>query len=633
MSISKVLLYILIVISCSSCNRYNAKIEHILALAGNNRYELEKLLEYYKGNDLKYKAACYLIENLEDKYSIIPENTCIEDAILKHIQNISDSTGWDPATSQVNSYLISLSDKEFQKYKKNKIIYDIDVITSHFLINNIEQAFQAWRKLKNHHDYSFADFCRYVLPYRIGNEPLSDWRKLVLEQYSSYLDSSSSNKEIALKVVSNLKMHYNIGMSNYTYPLSFDKLAHLPYGTCEHMTQYLLFILRGLGIPSAIDFVPNWANRSSGHQWNIIIEPSGKIQEIGLGVDGKNEILYKIPKIYRYMYDYKNIYDVTNQYNIPVKQLSFKLEKQYEDSELCLCVFNNENWIPIAFTKANKNYCNFLNIGFGELFGYNIIFSYENEGKGIVYLPMIKTILGNKAISYPVIISQKESVRELIPNLSKRRKIKLYRKYPKYNNIVRYASNMVGGYFEASNSSNFDKAYVLCKIKKAPLYPLERININDSSCYRYIRYVAPDSSYVNISEFSPYNKKNKLLGNIILSDNRNRANAKYAFDGHIETFYTGEAVNAYIGIDFGRSVNIDKIIYAPRTDNNDIHIGDEYELFYWDNLWHSLGTKLATHNELIYDGVPDNALLLLCNKNESEETRIFTYENGKQIWW
>lgn len=115
MSISKVLLYILIVISCSSCNRYNAKIEHILALAGNNRYELEKLLEYYKENDLKYKAACYLIENLEDKYSIIPENACIEDAILKHIQNISDSTGWDPATSQVNSYLISLSDKESQK--------------------------------------------------------------------------------------------------------------------------------------------------------------------------------------------------------------------------------------------------------------------------------------------------------------------------------------------------------------------------------------------------------------------------------------------------------------------------------------------------------------------------------------
>lgn len=628
----RTLYYILIILCCYSCNCSNSKLEYILTLAGHNRCELEKVLEYYRNDKLKYKAACYLIENLENKYSIIPENTYIEDTILEYIQDIDDSTGWDSGLSQVNKYLLSLEENKTYN-RKNKIVYDIDVITSHFLINNIDLAFQAWEKSKNHNDYSFSDFCKYVLPYKIGNEPLSNWREPILKQYSSYIDSSLSNKDLAIKIIPNLKMHYNIGMSRYPFPLSYDKLAHLPYGSCEHMSQHLLYILRGLGIPSAIDFVPNWANRSSGHQWNVIIEPSGKVQEIGLGVNGKNELLYKIPKIYRYMYEYENIYDVTNQYNIPVKQLSFKLEKQYKNSELYLCIFNNVNWIPIAFTRTNKKYCNFVNIGYGELYNDNKILPYENEGKGIVYLPMAKTISGNKMISYPVILSKKENAKELIPNLNKKRKIKLYRKYPKYKNIVNYAENMVGGYFEASNFKNFNNSHILYKIKERPINPLEHIFINDSSCYRYIRYVAPDSSYINISEFIPYNKNTKLLGDFILSDKRNQANAHYAFDGKIETFYVGEAVNAYIGIDFGKPVNIDKIVYAPRTDNNNIHIGDKYELFYWDNLWQCLGTKIASQNELIYEGVPDNALLLLCNKSKGGEARIFTYEKGKQIWW
>lgn len=42
-------------------------LEISLQLAGDNRYELEKVLRYYQKNpsdSLKYKAACFLIENL-----------------------------------------------------------------------------------------------------------------------------------------------------------------------------------------------------------------------------------------------------------------------------------------------------------------------------------------------------------------------------------------------------------------------------------------------------------------------------------------------------------------------------------------------------------------------------------------
>ncbi|MCQ5209221.1 hypothetical protein NE467_25340, partial [Bacteroides thetaiotaomicron] len=30
---------------------------------------------------------------------------------------------------------------------------------------------------------SFEHFCNYVLPYRVGHAPVSDWRKAYMEQY------------------------------------------------------------------------------------------------------------------------------------------------------------------------------------------------------------------------------------------------------------------------------------------------------------------------------------------------------------------------------------------------------------------------------------------------------------------
>jgi hypothetical protein len=59
-----------------------------------------------------------------------------------------------------------------------------------------------------------------------------------------------------------------------------------------------------------------------------------------------------------------------------------------------------------------------------------------------------------------------------------------------------------------------------------------------------------------------------------------------------------------------------------------------YELLYFDkNKWVSLGMKTATVCSISYDDVPRNALLWLRNLTEGKEERIFTYEEGKQVWW
>lgn len=78
-----------------------------------------------------------------------------------------------------------------------------------------------------------------------------------------------------------------------------------------------------------------------------------------------------------------------------------------------------------------------------------------------------------------------------------------------------------------------------------------------------------------------------------------------------------------------------RIIFLPRNDDNFIREGEEYELFYWNHgTWMSLGRKTGNFEAVLeYGNAPAHALFRLHNRTKGSEERIFTYEDGKQIWW
>ncbi len=83
-------------------------------------------------------------------------------------------------------------------------------------------------------------------------------------------------------------------------------------------------------------------------------------------------------------------------------------------------------------------------------------------------------------------------------------------------------------------------------------------------------------------------------------------------------------------------ISVTKKIIKQATENKEIIFLDkdaEYELFYWNDEWISLGEKTCTDEPLIFEEVPSNCLYWLVKKDSRKEERIFTYENGKQIWW
>lgn len=107
------------------------------------------------------------------------------------------------------------------------------------------------------------------------------------------------------------------------------------------------------------------------------------------------------------------------------------------------------------------------------------------------------------------------------------------------------------------------------------------------------------------------------------------------FDSNVSTSYDYiEPSGGWSGLDLGTPKRIEKIVYTPRSYDNYIRPGDEYELFYCakKERWESLGRQVSKADSLAYKNVPVNALLLLKNYSRGVQEWIFNYEDGRQVW-
>jgi hypothetical protein len=131
----------------------------------------------------------------------------------------------------------------------------------------------------------------------------------------------------------------------------------------------------------------------------------------------------------------------------------------------------------------------------------------------------------------------------------------------------------------------------------------------------------------------------KLQGTVIGTEGswRNNPNRtkETVFDGDVLTsFDAPQGRGCWVGLDMGKPVKVDHIIYYGRGDGNGIEIGDEYELRYWNGEnWESVGWQIAKNVYVEFKGVPQNALYHLRNHTKGTDERIFTFEKGKQVWW
>jgi len=184
------ILFIIFLFILSACNnlpselknKVSKEVQEALDEAGTNRQELEKVLIHYSKNpqdSLKFRAACFLIQNMKGYYSVTGENV----NKLEELYRIMGKALPDERSTIYNRGVDSLRIKfSFNKQP------DLQYIRANFLIQHIDQVFNVWEATPWQRNYSFDAFCEYVLPYRVYDEKLSLWSPLIEKRFKPQLD-------------------------------------------------------------------------------------------------------------------------------------------------------------------------------------------------------------------------------------------------------------------------------------------------------------------------------------------------------------------------------------------------------------------------------------------------------------
>ena len=229
---------------------------------------MEKVLEYYsqeESDSLKLKAAKFLICNMDVHFSYKSRTWDIFQMELDSLFRTEDQP------KNLEQGLEVLYDKYANRLTADlEFVSDLRTIRADFLIRSIDAAFSRWQNPYSHH-LAFEDFCEYILPYRAGEESLSDWSQEFGTNFipSLYERLTKENDSITAIDLCNAIKSYPYSNLSTTVSKLPDYNAHtlsiMRIGNCRQYTLQGLLAARYLGVPVAIDFTPQWATRSMGH--------------------------------------------------------------------------------------------------------------------------------------------------------------------------------------------------------------------------------------------------------------------------------------------------------------------------------------------------------------------------------
>lgn len=634
-----IFLYAIIWVLWSSCFPYENKkeLEFALRLAGENRSQLEVVLDYYRHEPQKCAAACFLIENMPRYFSYTGEPIERTKRALLFMKQDNDNM-LDKLIHAANRFSYSDLDR----------VYDLEVITADYLIKHIDRMFKHWQERPWNKNLSFDEFCEYLLPYRIGFEPLEDWHEAYENKYGPVLDSLYFGTDV-IEAASQLNMYIGktekiVFNSELTY-LNPGPLFYLDCktGSCIDHKNSSIYILRSVGIPAMGDFYRNSPSGAIGmHTWAVVRDTTGKdvsFRSPGLKVERGLEVEHTKGKVYREYYGKQKlspelindpdvpaffrlpyIKDVTDNYT-GINRMEVEVPEKHNEN-VYLGVHTSWRTTPIAVAKARKGKAVFENVEEG------VVYQLFSAKGGTLY-----------PAGYPVLY-ELDSIHNFVPDTNRLQTVTLYRKYFMADWLYTFMNYMIGGRLEGAMDKNFTRKTFSYQVQDSVKNIIVKsFNPDTLLQTRFVRFMSSLDSWVNLAEVSFYTSQGQIpSGRISLSGGpslnvyKNGA-LQNITDGDPLTYYSSAYVAASAVFDLGSPVSLSRIDIMPRTDDNFIRIGDLYELHYHAGVqgWKSLGKQQADQLFLQYN-VPSNALLWLQNHTRGKEEQVFFMKEGEQVF-
>lgn len=379
-----------------SQNNMPKNVTTVLEKAGKNRIELEKVIQQYNqkaADSLKLKATYFLIANMDIHFSV---DYYWADSAGKRIPyNEMDYPDFVTAVKAFEEIK-----PKYENLKPVPITYkDMDTIKADFLIKNIENAFDVWKRPQSK-NVSFTEFCNYILPYRVGSEPLQEWRTTYREKFGWIQDSiKTENTEEALTYFA--KDFRSWFVNTWDLEQRKEPLPHLgpiqllnrKKGNCDDIGNLMAYILRSQGYCASIESVPFWATSTGRHFFNSSFSSEGKL--IPFDVSKANVIidnfsrepskvihityarqpealanLIPIEQIPAGFMRNQNYTDVTAKYwqTTSLETPLFALKTKEKPSVAYICVFNGMKWRATWWGKIINGKAKFDDLCKGAVF-------------------------------------------------------------------------------------------------------------------------------------------------------------------------------------------------------------------------------------------------------------------------
>lgn len=603
--------------SCTAGKPDSSPLERALQAAGENREALEKVLAHYAqdpADSLKLKAARFLIENMPGHWGI---DSASISGYIAHVDSLPD------LPHALRRLLLDVPARYPDSFPQAKRVEDIRIVKAQDLIGQVDWAFQMKDSCPWLEHVGFEIFYEGLLPYRIAHEPL---------------DFSHGKADSALQAIYDYaRRHYDdCRQSSYNMSLfiqrsrEFQTAYTIPDTTLKQLVsvatqadKIIMVRLRDLGIPATLDYDPIDPLTINKRAWSVPMESrifTKSYNEITRAGSGKfyrqtyarnpipepSDREEHVPAFFRnpFQKDVTDTYLHTADVELPV---SLPAGKEYA----YLAMYDKEEWVPVAFAKAENGKCRFRNLGVDAL-----------------YLPVHYPGGEMEALGAPFVLQVSGSLSPVA-----------YQGSTTTLHLDRTAP--FSGRYNNPNES-FTHSHFICAEDKEFLYPDTVYTVSDFSSYKFQRVTLPPGKKGRYWRLSTNNTYFAYMAELHFKDAQGQllegnyyppSEQPYETltDEDLETFCT---LPKNTNIDFGKSVPVKTIEYVLFYGQGNVLAGHEYELFYFlHGQWHSAGRQKATDYNITFKEVPSGCLYQLVDRTEGIRGDLFTQENGRIRFW
>lgn len=614
------IIFSILLVSCST------SLDFALDYAGENRRELESVLEYFakKKDAEELAAAKYIISNMPGHRSMYGKyNEYFDDVDSLFDAGLSASNAYQEIRDISDSYGSQIG-----------YGYDSKIIESKYLISNIENAIHYWRNGHWASHLNFDQFCEWLLPYTCSSrQPLDSWRTDLEPFAKGYIDElhvcddyKGNPRDPICRINDKLIKMIETQKwteSSYGHPISRpETFVKLPGANCEEYAEIAVRIMRSKGIPVGIDFTPQWPDRLNGHYWCVYPNLRGKttmFNPFASNPDYPHFVHAEFARVYRRTYAPNQEYlkllrrnkgdvpamfadvfftDVTDEY-MKTADIKIKLQDgiRLSNNDVYIAVFDNHKWSPVAWGKAYFGKAHFK--GMGRRITYIILGYVKDE-----LIP----------ISNPFYLDDQGQVNEFIIDENHNIDIRMWRKYPMFQHVFNIHKLLHGGYVEASGDPDFSVAE---RVSSFPEWSMTSgcEYVTQSKPYRYWRFCADEDKVCDMAELFFFDKDSSRIYPVTASSLN---------DNDMLTNYSAEGAKLKEHIDFGSPVSINHISYVRRGDGNAIMPGEQYDIYYWaDAKWNHHSSHTAKDIYLDVTDLPSGTLYYIKGYS-GQRYRIFT---------